>query len=346
MALPVLVVWCGVLVLTWCGVAAMRRWAPRWGLLDLPNERSSHARPVPRGGGASIVAGTAIGVALLATGPSVSSSWSWIAVTSAVVAFLGWRDDVASLPVAVRLLVQVGAAAVVIAAAGHIRLVALPAGNVLDLGRLGLPLTLVWIVGFTNLFNFMDGIDGLGASQGLVAALGWMLIGGLHPLTPASIVGTALSAACLGFLLHNWMPARIFMGDVGSLFIGFILAVLPVGVGGGTPPGGFLPGLLLVWPFVFDGGFTLIRRLLRGENVTRPHRSHIYQRLVVTGLSHGTVTTLYIGLSLVGLGSAIALSRGWSSASTWVFGAVPASAVLLLFLAFTRERHQRGSVGG
>jgi UDP-N-acetylmuramyl pentapeptide phosphotransferase/UDP-N-acetylglucosamine-1-phosphate transferase len=294
----------------------------------------------------SIVAGTAVGVVLLGSGSTISFPWSWILAASGAVAFLGWRDDKVSLPVAVRLLVELTAAFVVIAAAGYVREVVLPAGRLLELGVLGLPLTILWIVGFTNIFNFMDGIDGLAASQGLVAALGWILICGVEPLTSASVVGTALSAACLGFLFHNWAPARIFMGDVGSLFIGFLLAVLPVGVGGGAPPGGFLPGLLLVWPFVFDGGFTLIRRLLRGENVTSPHRSHLYQRLVISGLSHGAVASLYTGLSLVGLGSAVALVRGWNTASPLIFGAIPVAGMILLILVFIRERGQVGGAGG
>jgi UDP-N-acetylmuramyl pentapeptide phosphotransferase/UDP-N-acetylglucosamine-1-phosphate transferase len=113
------------------------------------------------------------------------------------------------------------------------------------------------------------------------------------------LIGLLLAATSLGFLFHNWPPARIFMGDVGSAFIGFILAVLPI-IGGQRDPRFMIAGILLVWPFVFDTSFTLVRRMIKKENIFEAHRSHIYQRLVIAGYSHRFVTLIYIGLALTG----------------------------------------------
>ena len=109
----------------------------------------------------------------------------------------------------------------------------------------------------------------------------------------------------MGFLGHNWPPARIFMGDVGSAFLGFSLAVLAV-IGGLAHPGLPLAGLLVVWPFVFDTTFTIVRRLRRGENIFAAHRSHLYQRVVIAGYSQRAVTLLYAGLALLGVVLALA----------------------------------------
>jgi UDP-N-acetylmuramyl pentapeptide phosphotransferase/UDP-N-acetylglucosamine-1-phosphate transferase len=114
-----------------------------------------------------------------------------------------------------------------------------------------------------------------------------------------SLIGILLAASCLGFLFHNWPPARIFMGDVGSAFIGFTLAVIPI-IGNRKDPLMMVVGFLFVWPFIFDTSFTLIRRLTRGENIFVAHRSHIYQRLVMAGYTHRFVALIYIGLGTIG----------------------------------------------
>ena len=157
---------------------------------------------------------------------------------------------------------------------------------------------MLWI----NAYNFMDGIDGLAGSQTVVAGLGWLVPGGIVGLP---IFGVLVAGSSLGFLGHNWPPTRIFMGDVGSVFLGFTLAVLAV-IGGLAHPRLPLAGLLVVWPFVFDTTFTIVRRLRRGENIFAAHRSHLYQRLVIAGYSQRAVTLLYAGLALVGVVLALA----------------------------------------
>jgi len=133
----------------------------------------------------------------------------------------------------------------------------------------------------------------------------WTIIGARTGQPSLTLLGGAIAAASLGFLLHNWPPARIFMGDVGSAFLGFTLASLPL-----LSPRRdalFVPAVLILWPFVFDGTFTILRRLRNRENIFAAHRSHLYQRLVIAGYSHAFVTTLYAALAVLGAIAAITL---------------------------------------
>jgi UDP-N-acetylmuramyl pentapeptide phosphotransferase/UDP-N-acetylglucosamine-1-phosphate transferase len=152
-----------------------------------------------------------------------------------------------------------------------------------------------------------------------MASTGWPL-GLLTELPMVSALGVLVAGSSLGFLGHNWPPARIFMGDVGSAFLGFTLAMLAV-IGGLADPRLPFAGVLVVWPFVFDATFTILRRLRRGENIFAAHRSHLYQRLVIAGWSHRTVTLLY--LALAGIGAVLA--------SLWVMAA-PGSDWLVLVI--------------
>jgi UDP-N-acetylmuramyl pentapeptide phosphotransferase/UDP-N-acetylglucosamine-1-phosphate transferase len=173
-------------------------------------------------------------------------------------------------------------------------------------------LALLWVVGLTNAFNFMDGIDGIAACQAITAGLGWGFLALQAGVPFAAALGFLLASSSLGFLCHNWSPARVFMGDVGSLFLGFTLAMLPFLVGelsrdrSGT--GLACSAVSLMWPFVFDSTFTFLRRLIKGENVFDAHRSHLYQRLVRAGWSHPAVTFLYAVLGITG----VIVTRPWS----------------------------------
>jgi UDP-N-acetylmuramyl pentapeptide phosphotransferase/UDP-N-acetylglucosamine-1-phosphate transferase len=166
----------------------------------------------------------------------------------------------------------------------------------------------VYVVVLTNVYNFMDGIDGLAVSQAIVAGAALTIAGVIVRNPLVSIAGGLLSASSLGFAIYNFPPARMFMGDVGSTFLGFSFAGLSllanIGVGGGRLPIEF--GLILFAPFLFDSLVTLARRALRGERWYAAHRSHYYQRLVRCGLSHGQVTSLYAGLGVVAASAALA----------------------------------------
>jgi len=294
-------------IVTFLAVSGLRRWVGNR-LLDIPNERSSHARPMPRGGGLAIVVVTLAGIWI--TFPfihSVLSVWQLLAFTigALLIAGVSWLDDLRSLPTYVRFAVHLICAILVCLAFGEWNELNLPGVGNFILGLWGWPLTLVWIVGLTNAYNFMDGIDGIAGGQAAVAGLGWAIIGIISQQPFLCTAGILLAFSSLGFLGHNWPPAKIFMGDVGSAFLGYTFAVLPVIAARGDARF-VLIGILFVWPFVFDAAFTFVRRLVKRENVFAAHRSHLYQRLVISGLSHQTVTLLYVALALIGVVLALA----------------------------------------
>jgi UDP-N-acetylmuramyl pentapeptide phosphotransferase/UDP-N-acetylglucosamine-1-phosphate transferase len=275
------------------------RWAPRRAL-DTPNARSSHTRPTIRGGGIAIVAGFLAGLGLwLIDGGTLSPrALGWLG-GALLVAGVSYADDLEPLPALPRLIVHVLGALVLTFAGVQERDPSL---------LVVLALAFVYVIVLTNVYNFMDGIDGLAAVQAIVAGVGLAIAGSVvgNPLVAAS--GGLLAAASLGFGLYNFPPARMFMGDVGSTFLGFNFAGLTllanIGVGGNRLPIEF--GLVLFAPFVFDSLVTLSRRVVRGERWYAAHRSHYYQRLVSCRLSHGQVTSLYAGLGVVAAAAALA----------------------------------------
>lgn len=275
------------------------RWAlklvMRIDLVDVPNERSSHERPTPRGGGIGILpalfVGAAVGAFLPGLGTEDGRTVGALGLAAVLLAGLGFTDDRKDTRPAVKALVQLPAALLVVVFAGAIEEVALPWLGTIPLGLLAAPLTVFWLVGFSNAYNFMDGIDGI---AGLHAGLAAMFFGAAAALAGGGGVlwlALPLSGAGLAFLSVNWPPARVFMGDVGSLPVGFLLAALGVlGAGAGVP---FATSFLILGPFLYDTTVTIGRRIVRRENLAKAHRSHLYQRLVILGVSHQRVTLLY-----------------------------------------------------
>ena len=158
----------------------------------------------------------------------------------------------------------------------------------------------------TNAFNFMDGIDGIAGITAAVAGAVIAIAAGLMGSPAVAAVALAFAGSSIGFLSCNWPPARIFMGDVGSAFCGFVIAALPLAVPADRVPRVTAVVAITMWPFIFDTAFTLLRRLSKRENVFESHRSHIYQRLVISGWSHRAASSLYGGLSA--MAGAVALS--------------------------------------
>ena len=282
------------------GVEIFRRWSLRRNLLDIPNERSSHIRPTPRGGGLIIVLASLIVYAFYTTFISQNFSWSYFC-GSILIAFVSWLDDLFSVSVVFRILVHSIAAILVIYSLGYFQTFQIAYIERANLGTYGVILTFLWIVWLTNAFNFMDGIDGIAATQAITSGLGWLIIGKILDLDATSFYGGVIAFASLGFLIHNWYPAKIFMGDVGSAFLGYTFAVFPLLAIKENPHfAASLPlvSILLVWLFVFDTFVTFFRRVIKREKVWKAHRTHIYQRLVIAGHTHVNVTILYGAVSL------------------------------------------------
>lgn len=308
-------------------VEGVRRWTLRHGLLDTPGARSSHHVPTPTSGGIGIVLAVVGALAVIAAGDLTPvRPAAIIACAGLVMALIGLIDDARGLGAGLRLILQAAAASFVLLLIGHVPAIAFPGAGAIELGWLGAPLTLIWIVGMTNVFNFMDGIDGLAGSQAVIAGIVLAVAGASTGDALLCGAGTAIAAASAGFLLHNWPPARIFMGDAGSAFLGFLLGVLPAYAS--ADPRVPAAAVLALWPFIFDAAFTLGRRLLRGENVFEAHRSHLYQRLTIAGYTHRQVTVRYAGLAAAGSAAALALMLR-PALAWWLAAAIPFAAVWL-----------------
>ncbi len=307
----------GAMVCSYGVTSLVLRWAGRVHLQDVPNERSMHTRVTPRGGGIGIVliTLTGLGISYPFEGGWTPVVFTGFFVGALITAAISLWDDTKPLSPKLRLAIQILVAAGTVWSSGFatsLHLSALPGWN------LTLPAAIVgvlWMVGFTNAYNFMDGIDGIAGLQGVVAGLGWALIGWHTGLPQLTFVGVLLGSASLGFLGQNWHPARIFMGDVGSTFLGFSFAALAL-IAGAKNPWLFVGGVLLVFPFVFDSSFTFLRRLIGGEDVFQSHRKHIYQRMVTAGLSHDVVASLFGLLSALGAVVALILATRGSAATT------------------------------
>ena len=331
-------------VLTTAGVGFWRRIALKKNHLDIPNERSSHTEPTPRGGGLIIFIVT-ISFLLI---------WFWLnenlkeilpfLIGSLLIAGVSWLDDLYSLPNLLRFAVHTTAALIVVLLINHFQQIELPLISTFQLNPfIGGLITLIWIVGLTNAYNFMDGIDGIAGIQGFIAGFGWCVIGILTGQTFLAVFGGLILSSCAGFLWHNWHPAKIFMGDVGSAYLGYSLAVLSLFAARKPEIGNlaFVIGILLVWTFVFDTTLTFIKRALNGENVFSAHRSHLYQLLVIKGLRHDRVSLLYGAMSL--MGAMLAIYILLNPGQIFIFVILPVLCVSLwLFTAIYGAKRTNG----
>jgi UDP-N-acetylmuramyl pentapeptide phosphotransferase/UDP-N-acetylglucosamine-1-phosphate transferase len=324
-------------ITSWGLVYGIRHWTERRKILDVPNVRSSHIRPTPRGGGLAIAVISIAGFAVYWVFRPVRP-WPVMAgyiIGASSVAVISWLDDLRSLSTLARFTAHTAAATLLILGCGAWDVVAIPFVGDVSLAWLGVALTLIWIVGLTNAYNFMDGIDGIAAAQAVVAGVGWLILGGFSGQPVVGVLGLLVAASSLGFLPHNRPPARIFMGDVGSAFLGYSFAFLAV-VAAQADPRLCLAGVLLIWPFVFDTAITFLRRLRKRENVFAAHRSHLYQRLVIAGWTHGRVTLLYAGLALLGLVLAV-LFAARAALGDWLAAVLLPLAALALWLFVGRQ---------
>jgi len=286
----------GAFVSALAGAWLVERNALRLQLVDLPNVRSSHVEPRPRGGGLGILLGVAVVAVATLSGAAEWPNEVWILLGGALlVSVVGLWDDVRKLNVWPRLFAQVLAAGLVVAGIGGVERLPLPPPADIELGLAAPVLTVVWIVGVTNFFNFMDGFDGLAGGQAMISfgALAWAL-------WPDAVAGLALVllSATFGFLLRNWSPARIFLGDVGSAFLGFLLAGLPLAAARPARPALVFLVAISMTLFLMDPVVTLVARRRRRAAIGASHRDHAYQQLVAPGRPHGAVVSVLLAVGL------------------------------------------------
>jgi UDP-N-acetylmuramyl pentapeptide phosphotransferase/UDP-N-acetylglucosamine-1-phosphate transferase len=313
----------------WLATGALIPILRRRDVLDRPNARSSHLAPTPRGGGIAVIGAVLLAWIVLGKTGLVGSTVTGASLGAVILAVVSWIDDLRGLSPGVRLLAQ--------AVAVLIGVLALPeARNGLE-ARLGPALYdtavgLVWMW-WINLFNFMDGVDGLAASEAAAIGAGLLLFAligkGADP--QMALLAAGLTGAAIGFLLWNWSPAQIFLGDVGSVPLGYLSGFLLLDL---ANRGRWKIALILPLYFLADATITLLRRLLRGERVWEPHRQHFYQRAVRSGLGHAAVVERVIAADLLLILCGWAAENGWGSASLGV--AIVVVAVLIVVLAHGR----------
>lgn len=283
--------------------------------LDRPNERSSHTTPTPRGGGLAIALAASISALVgivAATGHTSTPSWSRAGVLLAAAttaSAMGALDDRYGLSARVRLMMQIAIAGGLAFAGLRWSWLALPGVELALPLPLSILISILWVVWGMNFFNFMDGINGIATAQALVtcAFYGW-LSGALDP--DVTLVALATFGAAAGFLPFNFPRARIFMGDSGSLFLGTIIASLPLALHETTPSFTIWHAALATLPFFADAAITLLRRIAGRENLAAAHRTHAYQLLASRLGNHHTPTAIYAALAVCGVAAAYLANRG------------------------------------
>jgi len=274
------------------------------GLVDLPNERKVHKSPIPRLGGVAIWLCTILTFVIL-----VFINWDYpygnglsgILVGGSIMFLLGFVDDLYDLSPKFKLVVQIGAALIAYLLGVKIEIIFNPFGGLFYLGWLSLPITLIWLVGISNAMNFIDGVDGLAGGVSTICAVTLAVVAIYTNQPISAVLASILAGSMMGFLVFNFHPARIFMGDSGALFAGFALAGLSVaGVLKSLTATILLPILILVVP-IMDISFSVLRRLLKGSNLMQADAEHIHHKLLKAGFSHNrTVAVLYLVCAAAG----------------------------------------------
>lgn len=265
-------------------------------LLDIPNNRSSHTVPTPRGGGLAIVIVLLLsGVVSLFLPQAPIDVLVCLLLATLAFSLLGWQDDKHDLPASVRFLIQL---LIAVFASGWLLWAAVPGYSTSFALLALLLLSTLWIAWMANLYNFMDGIDGISAVESLILGATtsyWFAISGVASM---AIICIAVAGASVGFMRWNWSPAKIFMGDVGSLALGAFFAIIAI-IGTTRLDIPFLAFLILYAVYLADSGVTLLHRIIKKEKWWQAHRSHFYQRAVQSGFSHAQVSLSVMALNII-----------------------------------------------
>ncbi len=300
----------------------IRLYALRSGLVDTPTPRSSHERPTPRGGGLSIVVTFIALLALLYLITEMPKQVFYALLSGGtLIGGVGFLDDHRHIPSIYRIFVHFIAVAIAVFIIGGLPPLQIGAHSI-DLGWSGHLLSVVFLVWLTNLFNFMDGIDGLAARETIFIAAAAIVVSGAESEQYLVLLEAGLVAGCVGFLFWNWPPARIFMGDVGSGFLGITLGTLAI-ISANLNDLPIWAWLILAGVFVVDATVTVIRRMINGEKWYAAHRSHAYQRAARRLQSHKRITV-----------SVSAINVGWLLPLAWFSALLPEYGWWLTLLAW------------
>lgn len=291
----------------------IRGYAKAAGMIDHPGPRRSHDSAVPRGGGLALL--PVCGLVAVLTTDVAQMPWVFL-IGALVMTVVGWLDDRSELEPRWRLLAQVAVALLAVAWLGPVTRISVAGLEVQApwIWTLAAVPAMVWLI---NLFNFMDGSDGLAALQALIscALLGWAFhVAGTPEL---AWLGWSVAAACAGFLVWNLPPARIFLGDAGSLFLGWSVALLAFR-GAADQSVSVWQSAIVTGPFVIDATLTLARRVRRGERWYTAHRDHAYQMMIRKGWSHRRVLVAWLTVNLLLVLPAFLMSMRWPRHEMWI----------------------------
>ncbi|WP_182199835.1 glycosyltransferase family 4 protein [Paraliobacillus salinarum] len=290
--------------------------AIRIGAVDQPNDRKVHTKVMPRLGGLAIIISFYAGFLIFNTG--YSEVWPILA-GGLIIAIVGFLDDMIQLSAKLKLLGQILAAAITVIGGLQIEFITVPFGDVIEFGYFSIPLTVIWIVGVTNAVNLIDGLDGLAAG---VSAIVLITISGLaitmgNPLV--ALIAFLLLGSTLGFLIYNFNPAKIFMGDVGSLFLGYMISVLAImGLSKNVTLFSIMVPIIILGVPILDTVFAIVRRVVQRKPLLSPDKLHLHHCLIRLGYSHKqTVIVIYALSSLFSLAAVIfTRSTMWGSTLT------------------------------
>ena len=303
-------------VLSFLATPLVKHLAMRVGAMDVPKDnRRMHSIPIPRMGGLAIFIGFLLSVLVFSQG--LDQNFRSILLGAIVIVILGVFDDKYALGAKLKLVVQLIAAAIVVFY-GNVRIdrITNPFGSSLysywDLGILAYPITIIWIVAITNAVNFIDGLDGLACGVSCISSLNLLVIAILVSDTKVAIIMAALTGACLGFVPYNFNPAKIFMGDTGSTFLGFMLATVSIqGLFKAYAAISFIVPFLLLGLPIFDICFAVIRRIASGKSPMEADRGHFHHRLIDMGFSQKqSVAIAYVLTGILGLAAVLLTVSG------------------------------------
>ena len=328
------------LVISFLATPVVKTFAYKVGAIDVPKDaRRMHKVPIPRLGGLAIFIGFMVSILLFV---KITPEMKSILLGAAIIVVLGVVDDIMALPAMLKFVVQIIAAA--IPATHGVVIQAFSNPNIFSknlywvLGWLSIPVTILWIVAITNAVNLIDGLDGLANGVSAISATTMLVIALLASEGQVAIVLAALVGACVGFMPYNMNPAKMFMGDTGATFLGYILATMSIqGLFKYYAVISFVVPFLILGLPIFDTAFAFIRRIAHGQSPMHADRSHIHHRLIDMGLNQKqAVATLYVVSAILGL-SAVVLTTGGEQKAMLLFAALCIVAVVAARVVFPKE---------
>lgn len=340
---------CALLV-TFITTPVVKMLAHRVGAVDVPKDgRRMHNHPVARMGGLAIFFGFILSVLVFAP---ITRQLQGMLLGGVVIVVLGIFDDVYALRAKFKFVVQIMAALVAVYYGNIIEVLSNPnlfsSNPYWDLGILSIPITVLWIVAITNAVNLIDGLDGLAVGVSTISSMTLLVIALLVSEGEVAILMAALAGSCIGFMPYNLNPAKIFMGDTGSTFLGFILAVVSI-------QGLFkfytiisfaVPFLMLGLP-IFDTCFAFVRRISHGQSPMSPDRSHVHHRLIDMGFNQKqAVAVLYVISAILGLSAVVLTTSGELKAMLLLLALCVAGAMAGRVFMLSNERKQNGDTDG